>query len=84
MRMTYINVLMMSISALIFGAFFYLLIIFSFPIEEPRLTDKQIASATPCQQEQFRIWTTEQKVLYANDLAYATTICHQKALLAPQ
>jgi hypothetical protein len=75
---------MMSFSALIFGAFFYLLIIFSFPVEEPRLTDKQITSATPCQQEQFRIWTTEQKILYADDLIYATTICHQKELLIPQ
>jgi hypothetical protein len=75
---------MLSISALIFGAFFYLLIIFSFPVEEPRLTDKQITSATSCQQEQFRIWTTEQKVLYADDLVYATTICHQKELLLPQ
>jgi hypothetical protein len=84
MRLTYINILMMSISVLIFGAFFYLLIIFSFPVEEPRLTDKQITSATPCQQEQFRIWTTEQKILYADDLIYATTICHQKELLLPQ
>jgi hypothetical protein len=82
MRLTYINILMRAVLTLIFGAFFYLLIAFSFPVEAPRLTDKQITSATPCQQEQFRIWTTEQKVLYTDDLAYATTICHQKALLA--
>jgi hypothetical protein len=72
---------MMAITTLIFGAFFYLLIIFSFPVEESRLTDKQITSATPCQQEQFRIWTTEQKILHVDDLTYATIICHQKELL---
>jgi hypothetical protein len=71
----------MVITTLIFGAFFYLLIIFSFPVEESRLTDKQITSATPCQQGQFRIWTTEQRILYAEDFTYASIICHQKALL---
>jgi hypothetical protein len=84
MKPTFINILMMVVLILIFGTFFYLLIIFSFPVEEPRLTDKQITSATPCQQEQFRIWTTEQKLLYADDLVYADNICHQKALLTPQ
>jgi hypothetical protein len=81
MRLTYINISMMAITTLIFGAFFYLLIIFSFPVEESRLTDKQIATATPCQQEQFRIWTTEQRILYTEDFTYASIICHQKALL---
>jgi hypothetical protein len=76
--------LMVVILALILGAFFYSIIILSTPVEESRLTDKQIATATPCQQEQFRIWTTEQKILYANDLTYAAVICHQKALLIPQ
>jgi hypothetical protein len=75
--------LMMVILTLILGAFFYSIIILSTSVEEPRLTDKQITSATPCQQEQFRIWTTEQKLLYADDLVYADNICHQKALLTP-
>jgi hypothetical protein len=72
---------MMAIITLIFGAFIYLLIIFSFALEETHLTDEQITSATPCQQEQLRIWTTEQKILYADDLTDATSICHQKELL---
>jgi hypothetical protein len=75
---------MTVVLTLILGAFFYSIIILSTKVEEPHLTDKQIATATPCQQEQFRIWTTEQKLLYADDLVYAAAICHQKELLTPQ
>jgi hypothetical protein len=75
------NILTVTLSALILGSLFYWLITPLIPVEEPRLTDKQIAAATPCQQTHFRIWTTEDKLLYASDLEFAAKLCHQQELL---
>jgi hypothetical protein len=81
MTLAHKNILTITLPALILGSLFYWLITSLIPVEEPRLTDKQIAAATPCQQTHFRIWTTEDKLLYISDLEFAAKLCHQQELL---